>query len=311
MALTEERLRSIVESILLLSPEPVPVARLIEVIRIEDPQTEEDEIRSAIQNVAARYADPERPMGRGFRIDEVAGGLQFRTVAENAQYLRRYLSAKPQKLSRAALETLAVIAYRQPVTKPEIEAIRGVDVGGAIKALLDRELIRILGKRDEVGRPVVYGTTKGFLEFFGLRSLAELPTLREYHELDPEHQRLVDAMGEAEPTVAELAEAAGFLMEVPEDPDLDVLDAAVASAEQVKRRTDEVLNPKQPEPVSEQEITEILSAPPEPAPQTVATTDQPTPAEAPAKRKKRKKATEPTSNTEVGTESVASPEESE
>jgi segregation and condensation protein B len=248
VALGEERLRSIVESLLLISADPVPVARLVEVIRIEDPQTEEDTIRAAIGSLVEHYANAERPLARGFRVDEVAGGLQYRTTPENAQYVRRYLAAKPQRLTKAALETLAIIAYRQPVTKPEVEAIRGVDVGAALKGLLERDLIKILGKRDEVGRPIIYGTTTAFLEFFGLKALGELPTLREYHELDDEHQKEVDALGgEEKQSVADLAAAASFLVERREDPELDALDAAVADVDRVKKTADDALDPPKPE----------------------------------------------------------------
>src|SRR5688572_21082969 len=205
MALGEERLHSVIESLVMLSPEPIPVARVIEVIRIEDPQTGEDAIKSAVQSLLQKYQETTRPIARGFRIEEVAGGLQFRTVAENAQYVRRFLAAKPNRLTKAALETLSIIAYRQPVTKPEVELIRGVDVGAALKSLLERDLIKIIGKREEVGRPIIYGTTPYFLEFFGLKSLAELPTLREYHELDEEHQREVDALEAPErPKISDL-----------------------------------------------------------------------------------------------------------
>lgn len=236
------------ESLLLISPEPLPVARLVEVIRIEDPKTEEDVIRQAISALVERYQDAERPIGRGFRIDEVGGGLQYRTTPENAQYVRRYLAAKPQRLTKAALETLAIIAYRQPVTKPEVEAIRGVDVGAAIKGLLERDFIKILGKRDEVGRPIIYGTTPSFLEFFGLKTLTELPTLREYHELDDEHQKEVDALGgEDKQSVADLAAAASFLVDRPEDPELEAFDQAVADVERVKKSADDVLDPPKPE----------------------------------------------------------------
>lgn len=237
----------------MISPEPVPVARLVEVVRIEDPQTEEDAIKVAINGLLAAYGDPERPVARGFRVEEVAGGLQLRTVAENAQYVRRFLSAKPQRLSKASLETLAIIAYRQPVSKPEVEAIRGVDVGAAIKNLLERDLIKIMGKRDEVGRPIIYGTTKAFLEFFGLRSLAELPTLREYHELDEEHQAEVDSLStEKKTSVAELAQAASFMVERLDDPDLKALDEAVKDADRVTKTATEVLAPK-PDPNAEGE----------------------------------------------------------
>ncbi len=243
MALGEERLHSVIESMVMLSPEPIAVARIIEVIRIEDPQTEEDAIRDAVQSLLQKYQEPTRPVARGFRIEEVGGGLQFRTVAENAQYVRRYLAAKPNRLTKASLETLSIIAYRQPVTKPEVEAIRGVDVGAALKGLLERDLIKIIGKREEVGRPIIYGTTPYFLEFFGLKSLAELPTLREYHELDEEHQREVDALGVVEqPKISDLAMAASFLVEREDDPDLEALDRAVQDADRVRRVTEDTLD---------------------------------------------------------------------
>src|SRR5262245_10800992 len=107
--LPEERLHSVIESLVLLSPEPIQVARIIEVIRIEDPQTEEETIRNAVQSLLQKYQETTRPIARGFRIEEIAGGLQFRTVAENAQYVRRYLAAKPNKLTKASLETLSII----------------------------------------------------------------------------------------------------------------------------------------------------------------------------------------------------------
>jgi segregation and condensation protein B len=106
---------------------------------------------------------------------------------------------RPQRLTRAALETLAIIAYRQPVTRPEIEEIRGVDCGAVVKALLERRLVKILGKKEEPGRPILYGTTREFLEFFSLKDLASLPTLREFHELSEEHRDIVEKQPESTP----------------------------------------------------------------------------------------------------------------
>lgn len=244
MPLPEERLRSIIESLVLLSAEPVPLARIVDVIRQEDPTTEPEAIKAAADALLSRYGDPERPIARGFRVEELSGALQLRTVAENAPYVRLFLSAKPQRLSKASLETLAVIAYRQPVTKPEVETIRGVDCGAALKQLLERDLIRIIGKREEIGRPIIYGTTKYFLEFFGVRSLAELPTLREYHELDEEHQKQVDEVGAPiENKISDLANAASFLIEVKEDPDLEALDQAVLDVDRARQAAELALDP--------------------------------------------------------------------
>jgi segregation and condensation protein B len=119
-------------------------------------------------------------------LEEVAGGFQFRTRAEHVDWVRRLNKSRPFRFSRAALETLAIVAYRQPVTRAEIEYLRGVDSGGVVKTLLDRHLVRILGKKDIAGRPMIYGTTREFLELFGLRDLAALPTLKEFSEITPE-----------------------------------------------------------------------------------------------------------------------------
>jgi len=257
MAQSESRLCSIIESMLLVSSEPLPLARLVEVIQSEDRTSKEEKIKEAVSVLKEKYSNAERPLGLGIRLEDVGGGLQMRTTSENAQYIRRLLAMRPQRLTKAALETLAIIAYRQPCTKPEIEGVRGVDVGSTLKALLERDLVRILGKKDEVGRPLLYGTTRAFLELFGLRSLAALPTLREYHELDPAHQDQVDELYEPEPenTLQDLAATAQFLSDRDHDPDLDALDDAVKQAETVRKTTNAVLNPKKPKSEQTAEAT--------------------------------------------------------
>jgi segregation and condensation protein B len=131
---------------------------------------------------------------------EVAGGWVFRTGVEFAPFVRELTSQRPVRLTRAQVETLAIVAYRQPITRPEIDEIRGVDSGATLKLLLERDLVRILGKKDEPGRPILYGTTGAFLEFFGLRSLKDLPTLREFTELSEESRRVAEAeLGEVLP----------------------------------------------------------------------------------------------------------------
>jgi segregation and condensation protein B len=231
-ALDVERICAVIESMLLVSSEPLPVDRVREIVIAEAPATDPGAVDLAVEALLSRYADPERPFGRGIRLDMVADGLQLRTPADSAPYLRRLLAARPPKLTKPAMETLAVIAYRQPVTKPEIESIRGVDVGAVLKALLDRDLIRIIGKSEDLGRPILYGTTKKFLELFGLRSLGALPTLREYHELDEVHQQHVDELYEdSRPRISDLAAKAAFLVERTHDADLDALASAEASAE--------------------------------------------------------------------------------
>ena len=120
------------------------------------------------------------------RLVEVAGGYQFRTAPEYAQWVRRLFQQKPWRLTRATLETLAIVGYKQPITRAEIEAIRGVDVDSVLASLLSRKLVRIVGRKEVVGRPLIYGTTRQFLEVFGLRDLASLPALSEIAQPMPE-----------------------------------------------------------------------------------------------------------------------------
>ncbi len=182
-----------VEALCFVSGEPVTPSRARDVFAGELPTMEGKstmapptlhQVKEIFAELLRRWSDPTRSAGQGIRLVEVDGGLTFRTLASQARFVRRMQLGKPQKLSRAALETLAVIAYRQPVTKPQIEEIRGVDCGGALKALLDKKLVRILGKAEDVGRPLLYGTSKTFLEFFHLQSLTDLPTLRQLHEIE-------------------------------------------------------------------------------------------------------------------------------
>ncbi len=129
----------------------------------------------------------------GFYLAEVAGGYQFRTDPDLALWLSKLNRERPFRFSQAALETLAMIAYRQPVTRGEIEYLRGVDSGGVLKTLLDKGFLRILGKKDVPGRPLMYGTSRHFLEFFGLKDLSALPTLKEFSALEPALEPVLDS----------------------------------------------------------------------------------------------------------------------
>lgn len=141
------------------------------------------------------HKHPSEP-GRGFALVRTGGAWQFRTTAQAGPHVARFAGRRATRLSRAALETLAIIAYRQPCTRADIERIRGVDSGGVVRALLDRKLIGIAGRRAEPGRPMVYRTSGSFLELFGLSSVADLPSLREFTELGPED--VMSAPGEPE-----------------------------------------------------------------------------------------------------------------
>ena len=123
----------------------------------------------------------------GLRIVEVAGGYQIASRPELAQWIKRLKKVKQSsRLSKPSLETLAIVAYKQPIVKAEIEDIRGVDSSGVLKGLLDKHMIKIIGRKDVAGRPILYATTKEFLQYFGLRDISDLPTLKEFTELMPE-----------------------------------------------------------------------------------------------------------------------------
>lgn len=171
--MTLQEIKPIVESLLFAAGAPVSLRRLAEVIGVA-----QAEIKPALTLLQEEYAAP----GRGIALVEVAGGYQLRTVADYVEYVKTLIREKPNRLSRAALETLAIIAYRQPITKAEIEAVRGVDADGVLNSLLTKKLIRVLGRKDVPGRPWVYGTTPQFLELFGLNDLGSLPPLPDIHE---------------------------------------------------------------------------------------------------------------------------------
>jgi segregation and condensation protein B len=174
----DERLIGIVESVLFACAEPITLARLADVVA----GPSKGELRAALAALGER-AERE---GRGIRLVEVAGGHQFRTAPEHAEWVRRLFQQRPWRLTRATLETLAIVAYKQPITRAEVEAIRGVDVDSVLASLLGRKLVKIVGRKDVIGRPLLYGTTRQFLEVFGLRDLAALPGLSEVAGVMPE-----------------------------------------------------------------------------------------------------------------------------
>ncbi len=170
-----DRLKSVLESLLFVADGPVSVGRLAEVLE----GTDKAEIASVLGELQSEY----ETAGRGFRLVEIAGGYQMRTPKEHADWIKRFYQGRPARMSRATLETLAIVAYKQPVTRAEIEAIRGVDVDGVLSTLLERRLVRIVARKDIPGRPYLYGTTSEFLETFNLKDLTHLPTLKEMEEI--------------------------------------------------------------------------------------------------------------------------------
>lgn len=179
----EISLKQIVESILFVSDAPLPLERLYAILE----EFEREDIRAALAALTTDCSSDKRAI----ELVQVAGGYQFRSRAAFADYIRRLKKIKPARFSPSALETLAIIAYRQPVTRSEVEYLRGVDSGGVLKSLLDKKLVKIIGKKDVPGKPLIYGTTREFMEIFSLKDLASLPTLREIEALagggdDPE-----------------------------------------------------------------------------------------------------------------------------
>jgi len=170
-----EDIKSILEALLFISGEPVSLDTLNDILKIE-----REEIEKHLRELVTEYS----LRNSGILIVEVAGGFQMVTNPIFAPWVRRLLSiAIPARLSNQSLETLSIIAYKQPITKAEIEAIRGVNSDGVIKTLIDRKLIKVLGRKEAPGRPLMYGTTREFLQCFGLNELSELPTLKELHEI--------------------------------------------------------------------------------------------------------------------------------
>lgn len=169
-------LNAIVEGLIFVSDSPVSLDRLTELL----PEYDRAAVRIALQELRDDYEQ----RGAGVHLVEVAGGWQLRTVPELMPYLSRMVKGKPARFSQSALETLAIVAYRQPITRQEVEYLRGVDTGAVLKTLLDKKLVKILGKKDIPGRPIIYGTTREFLEVFNLKDLKGLPTLREISSLD-------------------------------------------------------------------------------------------------------------------------------
>jgi segregation and condensation protein B len=178
----EARIESILESLLFAADRPLAVADFKRLL--DDPNG--TRLGSLLERLRERRA------ATGIQLVQVAGAWQLRTHPANGAWVAKLVAGRPQRLSRAMMETLAIVAYRQPITRPEVDEIRGVDCGPVLRTLLERGLVRAIGKKEEVGRPILYGTTPDFLKTFSMRDLTELPTLREFHELGAEERAKVD-----------------------------------------------------------------------------------------------------------------------
>jgi len=175
--LNDEVLKALIEGIIYVAPEPVALEAILKALEGE----ERERVKAKLQELLADYQQAQH----GIQIRQVAGGYKFSSKAEHHDVLRKFVKSlkPPLRLSRPALETLAVIAYRQPATLPEIEEIRGVDCAGVVHTLLERKLVVTAGRKSVVGRPVLYRTSHDFLVHFGLKDVSELPSLKEFEEL--------------------------------------------------------------------------------------------------------------------------------
>ena len=186
-------IKPIIESMLFVSDTPLRLETLVTIL----PEVNKETILEGIRQIKADYEDP----SKGVELVEMAGGYQFRTKPHWAEWANRLKKIKAVKFSRAGLETLAIVAYRQPIIRPEIEEIRGVDCGWVLRSLMEKGFVKITGRKDLPGRPIVYGTTQAFLELFSLNRLSDLPSLKEIQPLStleaiPQPETEISSMGE-------------------------------------------------------------------------------------------------------------------
>lgn len=187
--MNHEKIKNIIEAALMVSDKPLSIARILELFEKDAEAMDRDTIKTALEQLQEDYKD------RGIELKEVATGYRIQVCSEYAEWINRLFDEKPPRYSRALLETLAIIAYRQPLTRAEIEDIRGVGVSTTIiKTLQEREWVRVVGHKDVPGRPELLATTKEFLDYFNLKKLSDLPSLAEIKELNKLNPDLFDAL---------------------------------------------------------------------------------------------------------------------
>lgn len=193
----DRELKSAIEALLFISGSPLSADRLKALFE----EASQEQIEAQLVQLRQDYEE----RGAGIMLAEVAGGYQLATRPENAAWIRKFRTVKTStRLSRPALETLAIVAYKQPITRAEVETVRGVNIGGIMRNLMERRLVKIVGKKDVPGKPMLYGTTQDFLQYFGLKDLSSLPTLKEFQELEAGEEVMEEApAGEGDGTERE------------------------------------------------------------------------------------------------------------
>ncbi len=195
--MNEEQLKAVIEAILFAADEPMSVNRLLALF-VEDEMPEPAQIKAALEQIQQDYAD------RSVELKEVGSGFRFQVRQDYADWVSRLWEEKPARYSRATLETLALIAYRQPITRAEIEEVRGVSVSTQIiKTLMERDWVKVVGHRDVPGKPALYATTRGFLDYFNIANLENLPSLAELRDIDAINAELDLGMPEENPKAAD------------------------------------------------------------------------------------------------------------
>jgi len=202
-----EDIKNIIESLLFVAEEPLTLDRFKQILT----QAETKQIRNALEEISIEYEE----RNGGFYLHEVAGGYQVRTRPEYTPWIKRLIQPKPFRLSKAALETLAIVAYKQPIIRSDVEQVRGVDCGGVLRVLLERGFIRVLGRKEIPGRPLIYGTTRRFLEVFDLKTLKDLPTPKEIEELGNSPLETAEEIHEGD---SEKTETDNKMSSEPDDP---------------------------------------------------------------------------------------------
>lgn len=177
--LSNARRMAILEALFFASEQPVTLKELRQLLGVRSAE---------LMRLIEAIREELRQHNRGVTLEEVGGGYVFRTRSELAPWVRAFVRTRPPRLTRAALECLAIVAYKQPCTRADVEQVRGVESGHLLRGLLEKRLVRILGRKEDVGRPIIYGTTREFLQMFGLKDLTSLPTLRDLNALSGKPQ---------------------------------------------------------------------------------------------------------------------------
>ncbi|NKB38193.1 MAG: SMC-Scp complex subunit ScpB [Gammaproteobacteria bacterium] len=232
-----EKLKNIFEAALMTSNGTMNVNRFVSLFEKDIEQPEKDEVKAALAQLQQDYED------RGIELKEVSSGYRFQVRQEYADWVNRLFDEKPQRYSRALLETLAIIAYRQPITRGEIEDIRGVSISSSIiKTLQEREWIRVVGHRDVPGKPELLATSKHFLDYFNLKKLSDLPSLAEIKDFDKLNPDLFEGLEEPAQEVSDSGETEGAVAETEDDEStvvLELVDGDNLDDEEVKSAAEE------------------------------------------------------------------------